>query len=135
MLASNDDPRALVTVDKDLRRLTPAERLRLARWALGLTLKPAAERSGFSVKAYARMELGEAPVALAVLNKLNAKANGRIPLALALKMARYRSHRELRPLARAFGVSHVTYLKRERAGDARLLAWWRGEGWRFLSKK
>lgn len=116
-------------VNRNLLDISPPERLWLARvFRQGVSQDSAAPRAGVSHRKYVDFELGR----LAMPPAVRALFDYRIPpLRQRLRLARRRSRRHLRPLAKALGVSHVTLLLMEKRADARLVAFWKSQGFRF----
>ncbi len=116
-------------ISKDLSVLTEAERLWLTRtFGQGVSQDVAAPGAGLSHNRYVAMELGRLPLTPVLKGQLSARKPA---LGQRLRLARRRSGRQLRALATAVGVSHVTFLKLERRADLRLVRFWESNGFRF----
>lgn len=115
-------------VNHNLADLSPPERLWLERIGQGVTQDVAAPAAGLSHRRYVDAELGRC----AMPPTLKGALSGRKPaLGQLLRLARRRSARQLRPLAAALGISHVTFLKYEREANQKLVRFWCGQGYRF----
>ncbi len=116
-------------INRNLTVLSPPERLWLVRvFEQGVSQDLAAPRAGVSHRRYVDMELGRRALEPALKGQLSAL---KPPLGQRLRLARRRSGRHLRPLARAIGVSHVTLLKMELRADSRLVGFWEKQGFVF----
>jgi len=113
----------------DLGRLTPGERLWVARKAAGVTQVDAAAWAGVGENAYADAEKDR-----------NAAVRGPVPgipavrrprLALLLALARRRWGGGLDAVASEAGYCRVWFLAKERAGSRELKLHWEGCGFIF----
>ncbi len=116
-------------INHNLMDLADHERLWLVRvFEQGVSQDEMAPRTRLSHNHYVAAELGRRDLT-PLLRQLY---DYRIPpLEQRLRLARKRSGKQLKVLARALGVSHVTLLKMERRADARLVAFWRARGFKF----
>lgn len=114
---------------KELSRRTPGEELWLARKAAGKTAVEAAVLAGLPRHAYSDAERDRNGAPTPLKSGLRKVSRPSLPLLLAL--ARRRSGLGLAGVVRAYGVSKVTVLARERAGSPSLLAFWTKRGFRF----
>lgn len=116
-------------INHDLTTLAPGERLWLARvFGQGVSQDLMAPKAKISHNHYVSIELGRLPLTPLLKGLLNARIP---PLQQRLRLARRRSRRHLRPLAKAVGVSHVTLLKMEREANQKLVRFWCGQGFVF----
>lgn len=116
-------------VNHNLSDLTPGERVWLDRaFGQGVSQDAAGLRAGLSHRKYVDIELDRLPPTPLLKGPLDGRI---LPLGQRLRLARRRSGRQLRPLSRALGVSHVTFLKMERRADDRLALFWQSQGFLF----
>lgn len=116
-------------VNKNLTAIAEEERLWLARvFGQGVSQDIMAPRAKVSHNRYVDIELGRLPMPPLLKGLLSGQ---KPPLGQRLRLARRRSGRQLRPLSRAIGVSHVTLLKMERRADGRLVKFWQSQGFVF----
>lgn len=111
---------------KDLTKISPGERLWIERKALGRTQAMAAEIYKVSERRYNAMERDMVPVPAGWGDRGNC-----MPVAALCALARRRNGRPLRTVAESFGISHVTLLTWERAGEPRLVRAWERKGYKF----
>lgn len=114
-------------VQLDLARRTPAEELWLTRYARGETQAAAAARLGACRTRLWAWETGRARVPAWAVPGPQRPALGAL-----LALARRRAGMGYRGTARALGVTGPTLTAWERAGDARLVAFWSSRGFRGL---
>lgn len=120
-------------ITKDLSRRTPGEELWLARKAAGKTSCEAAALAGVGRNAYREAELDRNPGPAPFKTGLRRVSRPSLPALLAL--ARRRSGFGLEGLVAHVRASRVTVLAWERAGEARLVSFWEGRGFRFPAKQ
>lgn len=115
-------------LNKDLSTASPGERLWLVRQNAGMTQREAADRHGCCLSIYQRYEQDKRePEYLVVPPPLH--------IGLLCALARRRSGLTLNQVAEALGVSKVTVLTMERAGDSRLVNFWRRKKFLFPKKQ
>jgi hypothetical protein len=109
--------------------MTQGERVWIDRvFGQGVSQDVAAPKAGLGHNRYVDVELDRAEPPPALKGALSAR---NLPLQQRLRLARRRSGRQLRPLAKAVGVSHVTLLKMEIRADVQLVLFWKAQGFRF----
>lgn len=111
--------------------INDGERLRLWRWAGGHTQRKAARLLGVSRWVVQNIESGMLPLTMIDDPAVHDGLGGVDAPWLQLRLARYRARRRrgLTALARALGVSRVTYLAWERAVDPRLVNFLKNKGY------
>lgn len=118
-----------MTYDFDLTRRTPGEELFLWRRQQGLNQVAAAKRLRVNLGDFKNVELGKTFVASS--DRIRGHDKVTPTTGDLCRLARRRSSLELRDAAAAVGISHRWILHWERAGDARLVDWWKGRGYIF----
>ena len=111
--------------DRDLTRRTGGEEAWLRRKTAGRTQAEEAARLGVSRPTLWAVERGLAPLRASMRGYSQPTRTG------LLWLARRRSGMGLREAALMAGVSHRTFLIWEKAGDTRLVRFWKAWGFRF----
>ena len=121
-----------IVISYDLGVRTPGERLWLARKAAGLTSYEAASLAGVGRNAYREAERDENRREKGLKTGLGPVSKP--SLALLCALARRRSGKPLALIAGRLGISRITYLAWERAGNPRVKEFWARAGFWFPRK-